>query len=88
MCGNMSDTLKFQSSTSTVRDYQTAQKLAQLQVLILMSLPPNVWRNGRKLNSRKYSIRIKAILLHGYEIGVSQVTVYEHEKYENKVGSD
>ncbi len=80
----VSDTLKFQSSTSTVRDYQTAQKLASIAGIDIDEFATEMFKAGTAVGVKTpeeiFNQDFKRYTLHGYEIGVGQVTVYEHEK--------
>ena len=79
----VSDTLKFQSSTSTVRDYQTALKLASIAGIDIDEFATEMFKAGTAVGQNSAEIfnqDFKRYTLHGYEIGVGQVTVYEHEK--------
>lgn len=82
----ISDTLKFQSSTSTDKDYQSALKLASIARIDIDEFASEMFKAGTLLTGKSpkeiFYQDFKNISLFDYEIGISQVTVYESDKLE------
>lgn len=83
----ISDTLKFQSSTSTEKDRQTAEKLALMAGIDIDCFASEMFKAGtavgEKTPSEIFNQDFKKISLFNYEIGISQVTIYETSKIAN-----